>query len=421
MQSKTLEHTEVFEKNLEAFNNPKINIISNQGGTRSSKTYSIAQLIIFLCLSSFKNKTISIVRKTFPALRATVMRDVIEILDKLELYSDKQHNKTEHTFILNGNTIEFFSLDDQQKVRGRKRDYLWLNEANEVDFESYQQLVFRTSNKIILDYNPSISENHWIVTDILEREDTELIISTYRDNPFLGKKQIMEIERLKHISPAMWAVFGEGVRSEIQTGTIFIKDFYDEYDVLPRDIKSIIYVDPNLALKSQGDTTAITHLGYSASTDKYYIVNAISQSFSDSSELLNEVANCKLSFTVGIAFDGNVTQESTWSNLVKAWSKNHDTPYFPIDYKRYRVDDLSKNIQLAWNEKRILFPPNFRTSTNGKIYTGQLFSFTSKKAGHLDDAPDSLICAFEYLHERKIATLVKALPFKQPKINIENY
>ncbi|HPN38274.1 MAG TPA: PBSX family phage terminase large subunit [Melioribacteraceae bacterium] len=416
----TIKHTKVFTKSLEAYRNPKINIIVNQGGTRSSKTFSIAQLIIFLCHKN-EGRVYSIVRKAFPSLRATVMRDFFDILKGLNEYSENNHNKTEHTYILNNNTVEFFSLDDEQKVRGRKRDILWINEANEIDEDSFLQLNFRTSGKIFLDYNPSISETHWIITNILERDDAHLIISTYRDNPFLGKKQILEIERLKLINPSMWAVFGEGVRSEIQTGTVFIKDFYQEYDVLPRDVKSVIYVDPNLSLKGQGDTTAITHLGYSGKTNMYYVIDAISQSFSDSNDLLNAVFLLKLPNTIGIAFDGNVTQESTWTNLVKNWSKQHDSPFYRIEYKRYKVDDLSKNIQLTWNEKRVLFPAGFRSTMNGKIYIGQLFAFTSKKAGNLDDAPDSLICAYEYLHERKIADRQIIMPFKQPKINLDNF
>jgi len=415
-----IKHTGVFTKTLSAFQKKSVNIIVNQGGTRSSKTYSIAQLIVFLCLHSLKGNTISIVRKSFPSLRATVMRDFFEILENLHLYNEENHNKTEHTYFFNGNVVEFFSLDDQQKVRGRKRDILWVNEANEIDFESFQQLNFRTTGKIFIDFNPSISETHWIVSSVLERDDVELIISTYRDNPFLGDKQVKEIERLKLLSPAMWAVFGEGVRSEIQTGSVFIKDFYQEYDVLPKDVKSVIYVDPNLSLKGQGDTTAVTHLGYSSSRDKYYIIDAVSQSFSDSNELLNAVFMLKLPSTIGIAFDGHVTQESTWTNLTKAWSKQHESPFYRIEYKRYKVDDLAKNIQLAWNEGRILFPAGFKSNVSGKSYIGQLFAFTSKKAGNLDDAPDSLICAFEYLHERRI-TQRQSLPFKQPEIKHENF
>lgn len=135
---------------------------------------------------------------------------------------------------------------------------------------------------------------------------------------------------------------------------------------------------------------------------------------------MTAVARMRTPSTIGIAFDGNVSQESTWTNFVKAWSREHDSPFYRIEYKRYKVDDLSKNIQLVWNDKRIKFPPNFRASLSGKIYTSQLFAFISKKLGNKDDAPDSLICAFEYLHERRIVG--KKEVFQQPIIQeIINY
>ena len=89
------------------------------------------------------------------------MRDFIEILRSHNMYSEEYHNKSNSEYHLNGNLVEFISLDQPQKVRGRKRNLLFINEANELDFEDWQQLVFRTEDKIILDYNPS-DEYHWI-------------------------------------------------------------------------------------------------------------------------------------------------------------------------------------------------------------------------------------------------------------------
>lgn len=108
----------------------------HQGGTRSGKTYSILTALIELCQRNEDvNMSIAICRKTYPALRATAMRDFFEILHKEELYSENYHNKSESTYQLFGNMIEFFSVDESQKVRGRKRDFLFLNEANEFAFE----------------------------------------------------------------------------------------------------------------------------------------------------------------------------------------------------------------------------------------------------------------------------------------------
>ena len=164
----------------------KKKIIVNQGGTRSGKTYNILLFIIFYyCLRNNK-KVITICRKTFPALRATVLRDFISILKKYELYREENHNKSSSEYSLFGNLIEFISLDQPVKVRGRKRNLLFINEANELYFEDWQQLLFRTSEKIILDYNPS-EEYHWIYDKIIPREDTSFLKTNYLDNPFLEK------------------------------------------------------------------------------------------------------------------------------------------------------------------------------------------------------------------------------------------
>ncbi len=125
----------LMEKNYAALNDQGIRFVINEGGSRSSKTYSLCQLVIIYCLQN-NHKVVSIIRKTFPALRATVLRDFIEILKELNIYSVEDHNKSEHIYTFpNGSIVEFFSVDDEQKIRGRKRDIAWCNEANELYFD----------------------------------------------------------------------------------------------------------------------------------------------------------------------------------------------------------------------------------------------------------------------------------------------
>ena len=146
--------TIVYQKNSEALSSDKRFII-NQGGSRSSKTYSLCQWVIVYCLTNPK-KTVSIVRKSFPSLRATVMRDFFEVLNELNIYDRNLHNKTENIYTFgNGASVEFFSCDDEQKLRGRKRDICWINEGNELLSDDFLQLNMRTSDKVIVDYNPS--------------------------------------------------------------------------------------------------------------------------------------------------------------------------------------------------------------------------------------------------------------------------
>ena len=209
-------------------------IIINQGGTRSGKTYNILLFIIFYyCLRNTK-KIITICRKTFPALRATVLRDFISILRKYDLYKEEYHNKSSSEYSLFGNLIEFISLDQPVKVRGRKRELLFINEANELHYEDWQQLLFRTSEKIILDYNPS-EEYHWIYDKIIPRDDASFLKTNYLDNPFLEKTLVDEIERLQFTDEQYWQIYGLGEKG-ISKAVIFN---YVEYNSIPSDAEFV--------------------------------------------------------------------------------------------------------------------------------------------------------------------------------------
>jgi phage terminase large subunit len=184
-------------------------LVINQGGTRSGKTYSILQVIAEYCyFNQDCGAVISIVRKTFPALKATAYRDFLQILESNEWYNDDLHNKSEHTYWLFGNLIEFVSIDQPQKIRGRKRDLCFINEANELDYEDFIQLNIRTTQKMILDFNPS-DEFHWIY-DLIPQAD--FYVTTYNDNPFLPDELRQVIEDLKDADSNHWQVYGLGQR-----------------------------------------------------------------------------------------------------------------------------------------------------------------------------------------------------------------
>jgi len=191
----------------------KKKIVVEQGGTRSGKTYNILLWIVFDYCDRETKKTITICRKTFPAVRGTVMRDFFDILKGYDLYDEIYHHKSSNEYYLNGNRIEFISLDEPQKIRGRKRDLLFINEANELNYEDWQQLIFRTTEKIVIDYNPS-DEFHWIYDQVLTREDVEFYQTTYKDNPFLSNVIKEEIERLQNIDANYWIIYGLGERGQ---------------------------------------------------------------------------------------------------------------------------------------------------------------------------------------------------------------
>ena len=229
-----IKSTVIFEKNYEALNDPSLRFVINEGGSRSSKTYSLCQLVIIYCLQN-NNKVVSIIRKTFPALRATVMRDFIEILKDLGIYSLEDHNKSEHIYTFpNGSIVEFFSVDDEQKIRGRKRDIAWCNEANELYFDDFTQLNMRTESKLIFDYNPSESTS-WLYE--LPTEESVLIKSTYKDNPFLPQSIRAQIEDLKRTDEALYQIYALGEKA------ISKSNIYSNWTFIPhRPARFVNYV-----------------------------------------------------------------------------------------------------------------------------------------------------------------------------------
>ena len=216
--------TTVFEANYLATSR---NIV-NEGSARSSKTISLCQTLILKALS--EKCVITICREKLTWLRATAYMDFINTLkDHFGLYSKRDENKSLGTYSLRGSLFRFIGAEESQKAHGMKQDYLWINEANELSFHSYRQLSMRTTKQIFLDFNPAIDNNHWIVRAVLNRDDTIHVHSTYKDNPFLEKEVINEIERLQPTpfniaqgtaDETLWKIYGLGQRA-VKKGLIF--------------------------------------------------------------------------------------------------------------------------------------------------------------------------------------------------------
>jgi phage terminase large subunit len=163
MNALTVQHTRLFDKTVDT----EKKFIVHQGGTRSSKTFSILQYLIFwVALCQDCASTVSIVRKSFPSMKSSVMRDFFEILKAHDLYDPACHNRTDNTYILRNTLFEFFSMDIAEKKKGSKRDYLFVDEANELSWEDFFQLMIRTSKKVLLSYKPSFNKN-WIYDKVV--------------------------------------------------------------------------------------------------------------------------------------------------------------------------------------------------------------------------------------------------------------
>ena len=215
--------------------NSKQRIKIFQGGSRSGKSWALMQYCLYLITTETKPITISIVRKTLPALKRSVLRDFNIIAKSLGVYYLGEFNKTELVFNYNRHTIEFFSADDAQKIRGSTRDVLWCEECNELNIEDFRQLSMRTKREILMSFNPSDPVH--FVYDLCERDDADLFISTYRDNKFIAPEVKKELERLKKRDPDFWRVYGEGQRAVFSQRQIFRDWNYIDESEFPDELE----------------------------------------------------------------------------------------------------------------------------------------------------------------------------------------
>jgi len=203
-----MKKTSVFLRNLNAYNSG-LRYIVNKGSTRSSKTYSILQLLWEVAESSPKPLVISVVSESMPHLKKGCIRDFRDILTSVGKWNEKNWNATDKIYKINGSMIEFFSADNPSKVHGPSRDVLYINECINVNYEIYRQLAIRTTKTIFLDCNPCFE--FWLDEKVLVQTNESLLIhSTYKDNEYLTGAQIKEIESNRG-DEDWWKVYGEGL------------------------------------------------------------------------------------------------------------------------------------------------------------------------------------------------------------------
>ena len=192
--------TITFENLLES----KARVSQHIGGTRSGKTYAILQFLIVRGLES--PQIITVVRRTIPSLKRTIIKDFTDILKSLGVWNEMDWNITDRTYKLGDSTVQFINSDDPEKLRGLKSDILYIDEASELDEESYFQLSIRTTGRIILSYNPTVSPYHWLRT----MQDCDRYITTYKDNIYLPTEMVRAIEELQYKNPKQWTIYGKG-------------------------------------------------------------------------------------------------------------------------------------------------------------------------------------------------------------------
>ena len=174
------------------------------GGTRSGKTFGILQYLIVEAIK--EAQTITIVRRTIPSTKRTVIKDFIDILKSIDVWRDDNWNVSDRTYKLQDSLVQFINSDDPEKLRGLKSDILFIDEASELDEESYFQLSIRTTGKIILAYNPTVSPFNWL----RQMQDCERFVTTYKDNPYIPAEMVKAIEDLQFTSPKKYLIYGKG-------------------------------------------------------------------------------------------------------------------------------------------------------------------------------------------------------------------
>lgn len=189
------------------------------GGTSAGKTVSILQLLIDDAQTDTTPTLTSVVSESFPHLRRGAMRDFLNIMNEHGYYKEARWERGTFTYTFEtGSRIEFFSADQPSKVRGPRRDRLFINEANNIPYEAFDQLEIRTRQYIWLDWNPTAE--FYFYTDILDkRNDVGFLTTTYLDNEGLDPSIVSSIEAHKP-NKAWWRVYGLGQLGEVE-GLIF--------------------------------------------------------------------------------------------------------------------------------------------------------------------------------------------------------
>jgi phage terminase large subunit len=211
-----------------------------QGGTSAGKTFGILPILIDKCAKE-KGLEVSVVAETIPHLRRGALKDFLKIMRWTGRYVEDRFNATLLKYeFANGSTIEFFSADNASKLRGARRDVLYINECNNVTFDAYQELSIRTKKEIYLDFNPA--NEFWVHKELKDESDSDFVILTYKDNEALDQSIVTIIEKNRDKAATSnywanwWRVYGLGEIGSLE-GVVF--DNWKEIDKLPEDARLI--------------------------------------------------------------------------------------------------------------------------------------------------------------------------------------
>ena len=337
------------------------------GGSRSGKTYATLQWLIVQALQN--KELVTIVRKTIPSLKRTVMKDFKDVMQSMGIWNENDFNISDRTYtFFNDSQIQFISTDNAEKLRGVKSNILWIEEASEVDSESYLQLQIRTTGKIILSYNPTVSPWHWL----REMVDCSRYFSSYKDNPYLERSVIRALEDLKNTNPKAYQVYTKG---EYTTNDKAIFEF-EQVEWLPDEAEFVAWGldfgyanDPNALVsvwKMNGNELFILEHCYEKGMITGEIIDMLrgavkdrEEIWADSSEprLIEEISRAgfnirpvtkgkdSINFGIGVLQNYKIKIPKSCQNLVNEfYSYEWETDRFgkmldkPVDFNNHLLD-----------------------------------------------------------------------------------
>ena len=326
-----------------------------QGGTSSSKTFTILPFLIQYALQT-PNSEISIVSESIPHLKRGALKDFLKIMDWTGNLNHNNFNKSNLTYkFTNGSYIEFFSADQPDKLRGARRDILFINECNNVSFESYQQLAIRTKKFIYLDYNPT--NEFWVHTELLNTEIADFVILTYKDNEALDEAIVNEIERAKEKAKTSsywenwWNVYGLGQIGSLD-GVIFSN--WKTIDTIPDDARLLGY---GVDFGYTNDPTAIVEI---YKWNEHRIINEICYNKGLSNSQIAKYINTKLPCYCDSAEPKSIAELRMYGVNAHAVTKGADSINFGIQIMQeesYLVSTKSLNLinelrKYAWDKDK---------------------------------------------------------------------
>lgn len=329
--------TSVFNKN----SNASTDYVVNQGGTWSSKTYSLLQLM--LVIATQNSVLISVVSETLPHLKKGAILDFENILRAEGFYNEKMHNKTDNIFTIGESKVEFFSADNDGKVHGPRRDYLFVNEANNVNWKIFDQLAIRTRKQIFIDYNP-VSE-FWAHTKLIPKDNVTFIKSTYLDNNTNGTTNVPErvyrdIESRKD-DVNWWRVYGLGEVGTLE-GLIFE---FNIVEGVPVDAKQLGY---GLDFGYSNDPTALID-GYLFNNELYFdeLIYETGLTNPDIFNKVNGFINLRTEVIADSAEPKSIEELSRLRWNVKPVVKGKDSIINGIDImRRYKINITKRSVNL---------------------------------------------------------------------------